>query len=189
MALKGASCINILTYVVFTVVPILAFSTIMVLRLMENHSSEVDHLSNKILDLQEMLEKCGNETTIERDRVSLLLDSQRKCRNTLVKVSRTLDGLTRAFQVQYQRSNVAESKLEKNLAHFSDLQKSLVLKDGMTIKLQDNNDQLRQKVDKLSVNLTNVTLDKELLKNKLQSIEEKADSTLKPTEMVVPLIQ
>ena len=69
------------------------------------------------------------------------------------------------------------------------MQKSLVLKDGMTIKLQDNNDQLRQKVDKLSENLTNVTLDKELLKNKLQSIEEKADSTLKPTEMVVPLIQ
>ena len=69
------------------------------------------------------------------------------------------------------------------------MQKSLVLKDGMTIKLQDNNDQLRQKVDKLSENLTNVTLDKELLKNKLQSIEEKADSTFKPPEMVVPLIQ
>ena len=115
---------------------------------MENHTSEMDHLSNKILDLEEKLQLCGNESLIERDRVSLLLDSQKKCRNTLVKVSRTLDGLTRAFQVQYKRSNLAESKLEKNLAHFSDLQASLVLKDGMTIKLQDNNDQLRQKVKK-----------------------------------------
>ena len=44
-------------------------------------------------------------------------------------------------------------------------------------------------MDKLSENLTNVTLDKELLKNKLQTIEEKSNGTQKPeltTE--VPLI-
>ena len=128
-----------------------------VLRLMENHTTEMDHLSSKILDLEEKLQLCGNESLIERDRVSLLLDSQKKCRKTLVKVSRTLDGLTRAFQVQYKRSNLAESKLQENLAHFSDLQTSLVLKDGMTIKLQDNNDQLRQKVKSLESRCLKIT--------------------------------
>ena len=124
---------------------------------MENHTTEMDHLGNKILDLEEKLQLCGNESLIERDRVSLLLDSQKKCRKTLVKVSRTLDGLTRAFQVQYKRSNLAESKLQENLAHFSDLQTSLVLKDGMTIKLQDNNDQLRQKVKSLESRCLKIT--------------------------------
>ena len=124
---------------------------------MENHTTEMDHLGNKILDLEEQLQLCGNESLIERDRVSLLLDSQKKCRKTLVKVSRTLDGLTRAFQVQYKRSNLAESKLQENLAHFSDLQTSLVLKDGMTIKLQDNNDQLRQKVKSLESRCLKIT--------------------------------
>ena len=113
---------------------------------MENHGSEMDQLSGKILDLEEKLSLCQNSSSIERNRVSLLLESQKKCRKTLVKVSGTLEDLTKAFKTQYRRSNVAESKLEKNLAHFSDLQKSLVLKDGMTIKLQDNNDHLREKV-------------------------------------------
>ena len=47
-------------------------------------------------------------------------------------------------------------------------------------------------MDKLSENLTNVTLDKELLKNKLQTIEEKSNGTngtQKPIELAeVPLI-
>ena len=43
-------------------------------------------------------------------------------------------------------------------------------------------------MDKLSENLTNVTLDKELLKNKLQTIEEeKSNGTQKPIELEVPL--
>ena len=113
---------------------------------MENHGSEMEQMSSKILDLEEKLNLCQNSSSIERHRVSLLLESQKKCRKTLVKVSGTLEELTKAFKVQYRRSNVAESKLEKNLAHFSDLQKSLVLKDGMTIKLQDSNDHLREKV-------------------------------------------
>ena len=44
-------------------------------------------------------------------------------------------------------------------------------------------------MDKLSENLTNVTLDKELLKNKLQTIEEKSNGTQKPIDLAeVPLI-
>ena len=44
-------------------------------------------------------------------------------------------------------------------------------------------------MDKLSENLTNVTLDKELLKNKLQTIEEKSNGTQKPIALAeVPLI-
>ena len=70
----------------------------------------------------------------------------RECRTTLEKVSTTLEALTQAFEVQWKKSNTAEAKLEKTLGHFNDLHKSLVLKDNMTIKLQDTNDQLRIKV-------------------------------------------
>ena len=62
------------------------------------------------------------------------------------KVSTTLGALTQAFQSQWKRSNVAEAKLENTLGHFTDLHKSLVLKDNITLKLQDTNDQLMQKV-------------------------------------------
>ena len=68
------------------------------------------------------------------------------CRTTLEKVSTTLGALTQAFQSQWKRSNVAEAKLENTLGHFTDLHKSLVLKDNITLKLQDTNDQLMQKV-------------------------------------------
>ena len=61
---------------------------------METHESDLEQLSSKMVDLQEKLNLCQNSTSIERDRVSLLLDSQKKCRKTLQDVSRTLDGLT-----------------------------------------------------------------------------------------------
>ena len=44
------------------------------------------------------------------------------------------------------KDNVAEAKLENTLGHFTDLHKTLVLKDNITLKLQDTNDQLMQKV-------------------------------------------
>ena len=75
------------------------------------------------------------------------------CRTTLEKVSTTLGALTQAFQSQWKRSNVAEAKLENTLGHFTDLHKSLVLKDNITLKLQDTNDQLMQKV---SISMTTV---------------------------------
>ena len=51
--------------------------------------------------------------------MTLFLDSQKKCRNTLEKVSTTLGALTQAFQSQWKRSNVAESKLENTLGKVS----------------------------------------------------------------------
>ena len=50
----------------------------------------------------------------------IVLDSQKKCRNTLEKVSTTLGALTQAFQSQWKRSNVAESKLENTLGKVSE---------------------------------------------------------------------
>ena len=58
-----------------------------------------------------------------------------------------MEALSQAFEDQWKRSNKAEAKLENTLGHFTDLHKSLVLKDNITIKLQDTNDQLRTKVN------------------------------------------
>lgn len=139
---------------------------------METHENQVDHLQSKIHALETNLEGCRNATLSETQRISVLLGSQKKCRVTLERVSTILDDLTQAFQSQWKRSSVAETKLEKTLGHFSDLHKSLVLKDNITIKLQDTNEQLRQKVDKLSQNLNNVTIDKEILKIQLKGIQD-----------------
>merc|ERR1711974_133716 len=102
MAYKGSSYINILTYIVFTIVPIIMFATI-----------------------------------LESKRVSVLVESQKTCRKTLEKVSKTLKSFSEAFKIQWERTNKAEGKLQKTLGHFSVLQKDLVYKDNITLKLQD----------------------------------------------------
>lgn len=137
---------------------------------METHQNQVEHLESKIQALEKTLGVCRNATLMEKEEISVLLGSQKKCRVTLERVSTILDDLTQAFQSLWKRSNVAETKLEKTLGHFEDLQESLVLKDNITIKLQDTNEQLRQKVDKLSQNLNNVTIDKEILKIQLKGM-------------------
>merc|ERR1712001_408702 len=128
---------------------------------MDNHTSQVNQLESKIINLQENLAICRNSTFTESKRVSVLVESQKTCRKTLEKVSKTLKSFSEAFKIQWERTNKAEGKLQKSLGPFSVLQKDLVYKDNITLKLQDSNDQLRQKVDKLSENLTNVTIDKE----------------------------
>ena len=54
-----------------------------VLRLMESHQNQVDQLEMKIEALGENLQLCRNATSTEVNRVSYLLDSQKKCRSTL----------------------------------------------------------------------------------------------------------
>ena len=118
---------------------------------MDNHSNQVDQLESKIIQLQDELAFCQNSTFVEANRITVLLDSQRKCRSTLEKVSKTLNSLSTAFKIQWERTNKAEGKLEKTLGHFSVLQKDLVYKDNITLKLQDSNEHLRKKVRQISL--------------------------------------
>ena len=113
---------------------------------MDNHALQVNQLESEIIELQEKLDICQNLTFYKSKRVSALLESQRKCRTTLEKVSKTLNSLSEAFKIQWKKTNKAEGKLEKTLGHFTDLQKDLVYKDNITIKLQDTNEHLREKV-------------------------------------------
>ena len=120
---------------------------LLVWRLMDNHTSQVNQFESKIINLQENLAICRNSTFTESKRVSVLVESQKTCRKTLEKVSKTLKSFSEAFKIQWERTNKAEGKLQKTLGHFSVLQKDLVYKDNITLKLQDSNDQLRQKVN------------------------------------------
>merc|ERR1712018_449930 len=105
MTYKGSSYINILTYIVFTIFPIIMFATMLVWRLMDNHALQVNQLESEIIELQEKLDICQNLTFYKSKRVSALLESQRKCRTTLEKVSKTLDSLSEAFKVQWKKTN------------------------------------------------------------------------------------
>lgn len=175
MGLRAASCTNAFTYTLFTIFPIIMFSTILVLKLRENYLQQIDHLHSSLAKFEMAGNQCRSDLGKKDEQIISLAGYQEKCRDTLSHVSVTLDSLSKAFRFQWEHSNRAEAQLQATLVQFSALENDLLAKDNLTTLLQANNTELAKQVELLSHNLNNVTYDKQTLESQLGQVKQDFD--------------
>jgi len=164
---------NIITLTVFTLLPIILFATILVLKLREGYIQEIEHLKTNNLQDFQSLNMCLTDLSSREFSVNRLHEEQHLCRLTMAKVSETMDHLSQALRDQMERHNVTKSKM---IEQTGQLQSERTEKDNLTLELKTENLNLTKRVMELTRLVDNLTLVKSDLENKLGSVMSDVDT-------------
>jgi len=164
---------NIITLTVFTLLPIILFATILVLKLREGYIQEIEHLKTNNLQDFQSLNMCLTDLSSREFSVNRLHEEQHLCRLTMAKVSETMDHLSQALRDQMERHNVTKSKM---IEQTGQLQSERTEKDNLTLELKTENLNLTKRVMELTRLVDNLTLVKSDLESKLGSVISDVDT-------------
>jgi len=154
MGIKAESLGNFFTAVFFTIVPIILFSTILVLKLRDNYLQEIEHIKTNNKQGHESLDICLKDLGKRVDLHTKLIEDHRLCRTSIAKISETVEGLSDALKSQVSRHFDTRERMTKNEGK---LRKSLGDRDNITLKLKAENLLLEARTLELAKLLENAT--------------------------------
>jgi len=164
---------NIITLTVFTLLPIILFASILVLKLRENYLQEIEHLKTNNMQGFQSLNMCLSDLSSRESNVNRLHEEQHLCRLTMAKVSETVDHLSQALRDQLAKHKATKSRMTEQAGK---LETAKTEKDNMTLKLKAENLNLSSRVLELTQLVDNLTMAKSDLEGRLDSVLNHVDT-------------